>query len=348
MEPENRAGFIKSLGNLWPAEKRLEYVMRILGSMIQNPSYWDESCKFTIEKFKGEFSMAIKSRHILDAEMNDILFKTSVSFLFENYFTGKGDPNFTGEIRHLFEQVHRIFDAANNSDTRFYTQFLPVWVLKRCMDSLPVSSMANLIKQSEEKLAEMNFSHQRLEGDIHGKDMLQQQVDELKITVDQIRVDANFALLNEGFDRINQTKRTEEKVESESIGFAWTAIIAIPIITIFLNAVLYILDIDSTFRIIASIAMFSIEIFVLYYLRIHLAELKSIRAQIVQLELRKSLCGFIQTYAEFSKDFKDKNENAMDKFEAIIFSNIVADPGQIPPTIDGLDQIAKLVKAVRN
>ena len=64
----------------------------------------------------------------------------------------------------------------------------------------------------------------------------------------------------------------------------------------------------------------------------------------MQLELRKSLCQFIQNYAEYAKEIKENDGVVLDKFENLIFSSIVASDDKIPTTFDGMEQIAKLAE----
>lgn len=86
----------------------------------------------------------------------------------------------------------------------------------------------------------------------------------------------------------------------------------------------------------------SIEIVLIYYFRIILKEHLSLKAQILQLELRYGVCAFIEGYIDFAKDV-DKNK--LERFEALIFSNITPDPSSIPSTFDGMDQLVNLAKA---
>lgn len=67
----------------------------------------------------------------------------------------------------------------------------------------------------------------------------------------------------------------------------------------------------------------------------------------MQLELRKALCQFIQSYVDYSTVIKKQDSAALEKFESLIFSGVVSDPEKVPSTFDGLDQIGALLKNVR-
>lgn len=64
----------------------------------------------------------------------------------------------------------------------------------------------------------------------------------------------------------------------------------------------------------------------------------------MQLELRMTLCQFIQSYAEKSKELKVVNKEGFEKFENLIFSSIVSSDEKIPSTFDGMEHITNFVK----
>lgn len=101
---------------------------------------------------------------------------------------------------------------------------------------------------------------------------------------------------------------------------------------------------------IAMIALptITIVVFLFYFLRVALGDMKSIQSQILQIELRMTLCQFIQNYAEQSKALKEQNKEGFEKFESLIFSSIVSSDEKIPATFDGVEQLAGLLKIFQN
>lgn len=91
------------------------------------------------------------------------------------------------------------------------------------------------------------------------------------------------------------------------------------------------------------IAVGALELVLIYFFRIVLHGLNSNKAPLLQIDLRLTLCRFIQKYTEFSKGIKEDNPNALDKFEALIFSGLVMQDGKLPTTLDGLEPIQKLL-----
>jgi transcriptional regulator of heat shock response len=85
----------------------------------------------------------------------------------------------------------------------------------------------------------------------------------------------------------------------------------------------------------------------IYFFKVLLAQYKSVKAEIIQIQLRQTLCQFIQSYAEYAKEIKSKDASALEKFENVIFSGITPSSDKIPSTFDGMDQITKLLKEIK-
>jgi len=65
------------------------------------------------------------------------------------------------------------------------------------------------------------------------------------------------------------------------------------------------------------------------------------------LELRISLCQFIDAYSKFEIEINRDGSALLSNFEALVFSLIVAKESDIPPLIDGVNQIADLISKIR-
>lgn len=83
----------------------------------------------------------------------------------------------------------------------------------------------------------------------------------------------------------------------------------------------------------------------IYYFRVALINYNSIKTELNQINLRTALCKFIHGYVEFSQ--RNNNHDSLSKFESLIFSNIVPDDKNIPATLDGLEQLAKLIGVLK-
>lgn len=75
--------------------------------------------------------------------------------------------------------------------------------------------------------------------------------------------------------------------------------------------------------------------------------MRSVQSQLLQLDLRMTLCRFIQSYAEYAAELKAKPPEGFEKFESVIFSPLVSSDDKIPNTFDGLDQLSSVVNIVK-
>lgn len=86
------------------------------------------------------------------------------------------------------------------------------------------------------------------------------------------------------------------------------------------------------------------ESLLVYYFRIILHQFYSSKGQIAQLQLRNAICMFIEHHADFKKD---KAESAFEKFDTLIFSPIAVQYDKIPNTLDGIEQLGKLMDKIK-
>ncbi len=96
------------------------------------------------------------------------------------------------------------------------------------------------------------------------------------------------------------------------------------------------------------VPLLSIEVILIYFFRIVLHHYKSVKTQIMQIELRQTLCQFIQSYADYSKKIKKDDPSALEKFENLIFSGILSESDKLPSTFDGIEQLGTIFKSVKN
>lgn len=83
-----------------------------------------------------------------------------------------------------------------------------------------------------------------------------------------------------------------------------------------------------------------VELFLLFYFRILLSNYNSANAQLLQLKMRESVCQFVEDYIKFKKTC---NVDELEKFEALIFSNLMPSAEQIPATFEGLEHLGKIL-----
>ncbi|WP_143330358.1 hypothetical protein [Chromobacterium haemolyticum] len=179
------------------------------------------------------------------------------------------------------------------------------------------------------------------------------KIKDVEAKLSQITTKYNFVGLVHGFQDLQREKKKEAKSSFITLIFLSLALIAIPASELYLitsNIEKNITTLESlkSILIFTIPALITIELFTLYYFRIILTHFKSVKAQILQLDLRISLCQFIESYSSYASDIKKTDPSALGKFESIIFSNLVSEDTKIPATFDGIEQLANIAKAIKN
>lgn len=84
----------------------------------------------------------------------------------------------------------------------------------------------------------------------------------------------------------------------------------------------------------------------IYFFRLSYLEAKSIRTQLVQIDLRLSLCSFIDGYVEYRKKNNVNIDKVLEIFDSLIFSPIQTNENNIPSMFDGIEAIAGLAEKI--
>ncbi len=169
----------------------------------------------------------------------------------------------------------------------------------------------------------------------------------------------NFVALDRGFSHLEQDKKKSIKFSFYSLAFIAACILGVLGVEIYIvwDAVQYNYEVvkngqqvnnlinlnDYAYLVLPTLA---IEVILIYFFRVVLSNYHSLKAQILQIELRRSLCQFIQSYADYAKEINDKSAGTLDRFEQIVFSGITSDSDKVS-TYDGVDSLANVVKAIR-
>ncbi|MED9964241.1 MAG: hypothetical protein UE367_05685 [Haemophilus parainfluenzae] len=177
-------------------------------------------------------------------------------------------------------------------------------------------------------------------------DDLRKETNELAFTLKEQKTAFNFVGLSQGFESLLKAKKNSQTIVL-SLLFFIGIFLFIPLFTyIELNQVK---DLSGDFLNWKMFLPFvSIELISLYLFRVILTHYNSIKTQIMQLELRQTLCQFIQSYVEYAKEIKEKDSASLEKFENLIFSSILSTPDKVPSTFDGIEQLSNLIKNIKS
>ncbi|MBH2515354.1 hypothetical protein [Serratia ureilytica] len=323
------------------AEKEilLNKLKLFISSFHSEPEKWDEYTPLNIEKIGEE----ILNHDNIGGDVNvDIylLHALCFRFLIERSITDPDGINESLESvkKYTIENIEQFPEKAKNH-IKYGLLAMPTDIFKYRIGSSELALMRVFI--DSEKSSKETFN--QWSAVLSDKE---KKVEELKSALENHETAFNFVGLHDGFQRLGSSKTKELRTATWIIG-----ILAILILFPVAGEFLFIYNkgesLNITHALISAVPASSLILILIYYFRIALQDYKSIKAQLNQIELRKSLCMFIQSYADYSMKIKSSDSNILDKFENIIFSNILMSDEKLPSTFDGLDSIASIVKEIK-
>ncbi|MBA6102398.1 hypothetical protein [Pseudomonas monteilii] len=324
---------------------RLSISREIIGYIYKKPDGWDQRCTFNI-KYIGEQYLRILSNfdHQKPTDI-DSIYSMSYRFLCEFDFLIGSGKELSMELRSIKNKIEHD-NAEMDEDVRsqiiYAAYIMPANIAKEFINDANVG----VFRDFEQRKVEAENLKTKWDEEIEQKKAI---ADALKDKLDEYKIGFNFVGLYKGFSELSEKKIKESRWLFWSL-IGMGSLILLPLIAeiIFATSEIYDGKSFTTNHLIILIPLISIELILIYFFRIILINHKSVKGQIMQLELRQTLCQFIQSYAGYSTEIKKQDSGALDKFENLIFSGILSDPEKLPSTFDGLEQIGNLIKSVKN
>lgn len=350
--------FLKKLKASDITDSKLPFLAKdletIIHFMLTDGQFFDQACQTNIEwignsfiseiqQFNDQDNIATKSEVNLDASIKSI-FVSAYRFLCEAEFCVSNDLNH--ELRRIKTHVEEVIDifAGHDKQQLIYANYImPAHIAKRLINH----PNFNEIKSYNEKYDNAEKLKSDWDRELGDKE---NAVNALKNKLDEYKTRFNFVGLYKGFDDLSKNKNTE-------LNWALTFLIVLAILAIApVGFELYLLTfktetIKENYLDLLKYAIFptlTLQIVLVYFFRVALFNYKSIKAQLLQIELRKTLCQFIQSYSTYAKEMKTADNSSLEKFENLIFSGIIANEENLPTTFDGLDQVGKIIQSLKS
>lgn len=184
---------------------------------------------------------------------------------------------------------------------------------------------------------------------LNSNELLKQDIEEIQKSLEEQKSEYNFVGLSNGF----RTLREQKKKELNSQGYIYYGLMTVIVLLIALKSVwsAYYLSSNSfenPIFIIVTISTILFLFILLYFFKISLVNVRSIKSQILQIDLRLTLCQFIHNYDSDTKGLREGMKESFERFESVIFAPIVATEDQMPATFDGIEQITNLLGSITN
>jgi hypothetical protein len=343
--------FQATLRSLQPLDEPNPEVVRPLttffGIFCQNLPAFDEHCPANIEwlgkRYIGQLIHFVEERSEKPNEQLLDIFTTSYRLLCELEFSQPGDLSFELRgIKSFVDENLEKFRGADRQQLIFANYTMPANLTKRFLQHTSLADF-KAFAETANSAKELKIKWDR---EISAKTA---EIEGLQAAIDRLQTKYNFVGLVKGFEILVARKQSQSLMTFLSI-LALGSLMLLPVcvkLWFVLNNIEKIEDHRATL-VYSLPPLLALELILLYFFRVVIMNYRDLKAQLLQLDLRVSLCQFIQSYSEYSTKIKKQDAGALERFEAIIFSTITSSAEATPTTFDRVDQISKLVSSIRS
>lgn len=323
-------------------ESRNHLMYLVISAAEKTPEDWDLGCQINIQWIGEHLIDSIQNTGKFSKDKLDDLCSIFFRFLLEFDLSDGRELNM--EFRRVKDFVLDnldCFEHSSREQIEFAVKSMPLEIIKKIVNSEEIKNLKefNFFAQKSSELKS------QWEQEVAEKE---ERVEQLKSALEQYKNGFNFVGLYQGFDELAEQK--EEQLKGVKKGLILMALMSVLPILIQLFVIYNNLDEINQVREALYFSMlpaFSIVIVSIYYFKVILSNYRSLQSQLLQIDLRKTLCRFIQSYSDYSNEIKKSDSDALGKFENIIFSGLVAEDKNIPSTFDGLEQFSKFIKSFK-
>lgn len=325
--------------------KRLSISREIIGYIYKSPEGWDDRCSFNIKHIGDQFIEWLRDFDPSKPADIDYIYSMSYRFLCEFDFLVGAGKELSMELRSIKNKIQQDTDEIDDNvrSQIIYASFImPANIAKEFINDANIG----VFKDFEKKKLEAEKLKSQWDEEIQAKESA---VNALRDKLAQYKTAFNFVGLYEGFTGLAEKKKKEAFWLFVSL-ICMGVLILTPFTAEIFLTVTGIIDAKTLGldHLMVLLPLISIEVILIYFFRVILLNHRSVKAQIMQIELRQTLCQFIQDYTEYSSKIKKEDAAALEKFESLIFSGVLSDPEKLPSTFDGMEQIGNLIKSIKN
>lgn len=244
-----------------------------------------------------------------------------------------------------FSWIERSMPASIARDFIQSSDFSDVIKLKEDIASVEMKVKGVIENETTKLTADLELRKEDVEKLLGKADVSIVNLQSYNDKLDEYKGEFNFVLLSKAFSRMKNDKKQELKNARRWMNFYTLVLMAIPTLTLvtLLNAWI---NFDSSLKhLIYAVPLLTLEVLIFYFMRLYYGEVRSIRAQLLQIDLRLSLCEFIHDFIGKKNESKE-NSDSWATFESLIFSPIQMSADNIPSVLDGANAVADVLGKV--
>ncbi|MDG6235864.1 hypothetical protein [Glaesserella parasuis] len=346
---------------------RIDIILPILSKIQSSEDDWSKQCQYLYPKYKeGLFKELIYlESEKLEGDISILIegIYCRCAYLLREYILYM-ESNAPYEYRFGMDDLSVVHNKILNDNYDFIDKKnedrlnvikdkqLDIWILGYYFYGKSFKSFEKyeeLVKESEGKSLDIKNKIDREKDKL--SDFIkekQEKVQQLAKQLEEQKTAFNFVGLSQGFEKLLNTKKSARSYTFFFLVCIGAFLFVVPAAYIQTIMSFSVDTINDPYIWKLAIPFTGAEIILLYFFRVILNHYNSLQTQIMQLELRQSLCQFIQSYADYAKEIKEKDGASLEKFENLIFSSILSSPDKVPSTFDGLEQLSNLIKNMRS
>ena len=325
-------------------DSKAQFLRSLINVIKSNGAAFDEKCAINIgwigTQLEGNAQSLAKAP--MDQSALDLFFAFLYRFVVEFDLSNTNDLSLELNSFLDFARTNRsMFSDDAQHQMNYADHSMPIAIMKNLLGTELLSNIRSVEKYSEQ----VNGKFSKWEDELT---LREGRADQLKESLEKYTTGFNFVGLFDGFNSLADVKE-KELSKMQCIQFVLGVFAVSP--TLFELGVIVnnLANFDAIkYALLASaVPAISLTVLLVYFFRLSVRSVDSCKSQLLQLELRKTLCRFVQNYVEFVGKLKPDERESIAKFETVVFSGIVATDEKIPATFDGLDQLTKLLKVAR-
>lgn len=312
----------------------------------KNPEKFDENCQANISWFDASrVSSYLSVTGDSEKREDEIQSAFALIYRFVVEFDLSVDGDVSRGLRDFMEYAELHVDEFHGNakqQIKYAGTKMPINICKALLGSEAISNIRNLGGFSNE-------IGRKIDG--WGKEIgdTEERARMLKENLEKYEVGFNFVGLHKGFSNLADDKRWEVR-RAAALLFLLAGLSMLPILWELHRFAQGSSILAENFAsiVLSFLPIISISAIFLYFFRVVNKNFNDAKAQLLQLELRKSLCQFIQSYAEYASKMRTGNSDLLVKFESLIFSGVVGTTEAIPGAFDGIEKLASLIKSAKS